>query len=227
MLKHLSDLHSIRHTFIFPNCSFAIIAHKNMQEVKNIIGIIAVILVFIGYIPYLRDVIKGKTIPHIYSWFLWGFVSTIAFALQISDNAGIGAFVTLAAAIMCTLVAVLSFKHKGKWDITLIDTLFLLLAFISLGIWLFAKQPVVSIILTTTTDILGFVPTVRKSWNRPYSETLSLYSLNTFRFGLAIIAIQNYSIITTLYPIVWLLANGLFALMLILRRSSLHENQNE
>jgi len=53
-----------------------------MYEFKNILGIIATVLVFIGYIPYLRDIVKGKTKPHIYSWFLWCFVTLIAFALQ-------------------------------------------------------------------------------------------------------------------------------------------------
>lgn len=190
-----------------------------MSEIKNLIGVFAVILVFVGYIPYLRDVVKGKTLPHIYSWFLWGFVTLIAFALQISDKAGVGAFVTLAAAIMCVVVIFLSFlTHKGKRDITKLDTIFLILAFVSLGFWLVAKQPVISAILATGTDLLGFAPTIRKSWNKPFSETLSLYTLNTFRFGLAALALQHYSVITALYPISWFIANGLFALMLIGRR---------
>jgi uncharacterized protein with PQ loop repeat len=95
-----------------------------MHEIKNIIGILAVILTFIGYIPYLRDILKGKTIPHVYSWFLWGFVTAIAFALQMSDKAGMGAFVTLAAAIMCTTVFFLGVLRKGKKDITTSDTIF-------------------------------------------------------------------------------------------------------
>jgi len=37
-----------------------------MQELKNIIGIIATLLVFIGYIPYIKDIVKGKTKPHIF-----------------------------------------------------------------------------------------------------------------------------------------------------------------
>lgn len=193
-----------------------------ISEIKNIIGIIAVFLVFIGYIPYVRDIVKGKTIPHMYSWFLWGFVTTIAFALQISDKAGIGAFVTLAAAIMCVVVIVLSFVfHRSKFDITKLDTVFLILAFVSLGIWLIAKQPVLSAILATTTDLLGFLPTIRKSWNKPFSETLSLYSLNTFRFSLAVISLQHYSIITALYPVSWVFANGLFAGMLMIRRKEI------
>lgn len=190
-----------------------------IETIKNSIGIIAVALVFIGYIPYLRDVIKGKTVPHIYSWFLWGVVTSIAFALQVSDKAGVGAFVTLGAAVMCGVVIVLSFfVHRGKRDITKLDTAFFLLAFVSLAFWLIAKQPVISAILAATTDLLGFVPTIRKSWQKPFSETLSLYALNTLRFGLATLSLQHYSIITALYPISWFIANGLFACMLIFRR---------
>ena len=196
-----------------------------MHEIKNIIGILAVILTFIGYIPYLRDILKGKTIPHVYSWFLWGFVTAIAFALQMSDNAGMGAFVTLAAAIMCTTVFVLGIMRRGKKDITKSDTIFLILAFVSLLIWLFAKQPVISVLLATTVDLLGFAPTIRKSWAKPYSETLSFYFLNTIRFILAVISLQRYTIITALYPITWFLANGLFAILLILRRKQLAKKQ--
>lgn len=191
------------------------------MQIKNIIGILAVILTFIGYVPYFRDILKGKTIPHVYSWFLWGFVTAIAFALQMSDKAGMGAFVTLTAAIMCTAVFFLGMTRKGKKDITKSDTIFLIFAFISLIIWLFAKQPVISAILTTIVDMLGFAPTIRKSWNKPYSETLSFYFLNTIRFILAVVSLQRYTVITALYPTTWFLANGLFAILLILRRKQL------
>jgi hypothetical protein len=98
---------------------------------------------------------------------------------------------------------------------------FLILAFVSLLIWLFAKQPVISVLLATTVDLLGFAPTIRKSWTKPYSETLSFYFLNTIRFILAVISLQRYTIITALYPTTWFLANGLFAILLILRRKQL------
>ncbi len=194
-----------------------------MQNFKSVIGIIATLLVLVGYIPYVRDIIKGKTKPHIYSWFLWGFVTLIAFALQASDNAGTGSLVTLAAGLMCLVVIALGFIYKSKVEITRTDTLFLILAFIALGLWLLAKQPTLSAILITLVDLFGFAPTVRKSWNRPHSETLSFYFLNTLRFALAVFSLQHYSIITTLYPSTWLLANGLFGLVLVIRRKQLSE----
>ncbi len=44
---------------------------------KEIIGGIAVALTFIAYIPYYRDILKGKTRPHIYSWSLWGLLTVL------------------------------------------------------------------------------------------------------------------------------------------------------
>ncbi len=196
------------------------ICSMDISQIKSGIGVIAVFLVFVGYVPYIKNVVSGKTTPHIYSWFLWGFVTALAFALQISDGAGVGAYVTLAAASMCSLVAVLALLKKGKKDITALDTFFLILACISVFFWLVAKQPFVSAVLVTLTDLLGFVPTIRKSWNKPYSETLSFYLLNTFRFILAVIALQQYSVITALYPITWCVANGLFAVLLYVRRKN-------
>lgn len=191
-----------------------------MQEIKYILGVIAIVLTLVGYIPYLRDIIKGKTKPHIYSWFLWGFVALIAFALQTSGKAGIGAFVTVAASLTCFLIVILGLKN-GKKDITKSDTVFFVAALFALVIWVFAKQPVVSVILISVIDMLGFAPTIRKSWNNPYSETLFTYLLNSFRHGLSIVALQNYSVVTWLFPATWAVANGLFGLMLIIRRKQL------
>jgi hypothetical protein len=185
--------------------------------VKNLIGLIAVTLTFVGYIPYLRDVLKGKTRPHVYSWFLWGFMTLIAFALQVSAKGGAGSFVTLAAALISLVIFALGMR-QGKKDITKLDTVFFILGLIAVVFWLVAKQPVFSIILVVTVDMLGFAPTFRKSWYKPYSETLFTYLLNTFRHSLSIFALKHYSIVTWLYPVSWAVANGLFSLMLVVRR---------
>jgi len=184
---------------------------------KTAISVIAVLLTFVGYFPYIRDTLKEKTTPHIYTWFIWALVTAIAFGLQVQAGAGVGSWVTLAVVIACFSVFILGMRN-GKKDITKLDTLFLILSFIALFLWLIAKQPVLSVILVSITDMLGFAPTIRKSWNKPNSETLFLYSLNTFRHGLSILALQQYSIVTWLYPVTWTLANGLFSVMLIVRR---------
>ncbi|MFA5932710.1 MAG: hypothetical protein WCV81_00420 [Microgenomates group bacterium] len=191
-----------------------------MLEIKSAISVIAIVLTFIGYVPYVRDTFQGKTKPHVYTWFIWGFVTAIAYGLQVSAGAGVGSWVTLAVAVICFFIFILGLGN-GKKEITYTDTIFFILSFIALFFWLVVKQPVLSVIFISTIDMLGFVPTIRKSWNKPYSETLFSYELNTVRHGLSIFALQNYSIVTWLYPLTWVVANGLFSVILIIRRKQL------
>jgi uncharacterized protein with PQ loop repeat len=183
---------------------------------KELIGVVAVLLTFIGYIPYVKDSIKGKTKPHIYTWFVAGCVTAIAFGLQIEAKAGPGAFVTLAAGLVCICIFLLGLKQpKAERDITVIDSLLLMASLIALALWLLAEAPVMSIILLSTIEMLAFIPTIRKSWTKPHEETLSSYATNTLRFGLALLALNHYTIVTALYPATWIVTNGLFSLFLI------------
>lgn len=188
-----------------------------MPDFKILISLIAVALSLIAYVPYLKDTFTGKTTPHIYTWFIWGFVTAIAYALQVSGGAGAGSWVTLGAVIIAFVIFACGLRN-GKKDITKSDTLFFILALIALLFWLLAKQPIISVILVTVIDLFGFAPTIRKSWNKPYSETLFTYQLNAFRHGLSVLALQKYSILTWLYPISWALANLIFSIILIVRR---------
>lgn len=190
----------------------------SLNTFKSILGLIAIALTFTAYVPYLRDIRAGKTKPHLYSWVLWAIVTFVVFGIQFAGGAGIGGFVTLTAALMCFVVIGLSLRYGVNKDVKPVDALFIFLALVALGFWLFAKQPIISAILSTIVDLLGFAPTVRKTWNHPYTETLSFSVINSFRFGLAVFALSQYSLVTALYPISWFLANSLFVAMLVIRR---------
>lgn len=189
-----------------------------MDSWKTLISTAAVVLTFVGYAPYIRDTLRGTTKPHAYSWFVWGLLTAIVFALQIAGGAGVGAWVTLAAASVCFVIVFLGVRG-GQRDITRADTGFLALALVALFLWLIVKQPVASIILVSAAEMLGFAPTVRKSWNKPHTETLFTYQLNALRHGLSILALQQYTVVTWLYPVTWTVANAAFSMLLIVRRS--------
>ena len=188
-----------------------------MQDIKTIISLIAVVLTIVGYIPYLNDTLKRKTTPHVYTWFIWGTVTAIAYALQVSGDAGVGSWVTLVVAIIAYIIFILGLRN-GNTDITHSDTVFFVLSLVAIFLWLVAKQPILSVLFVSTIDMLGFIPTIRKSWNKPHSETLFTYELSALRHGLSLYALQQYSIVTWAYPASWAIANALFSLMLIYRR---------
>lgn len=190
---------------------------------KEIISTIAVLLTFIAYVPYYRDILKGKTHPHIYSWLLWGLLTILLVGLQIKGGAGPATWVSAAAGLLCGGVVLLSLKSGRKY-ITASDTVVALLSLLAIGFWLIADQPGVSLTLVIGADLLAFIPTVRKSWYDPYSETLSLYVTNTLRFLLALVAVEIYTFLSASWIITWAFANGLFAIMLLVRRAQVKKS---
>lgn len=189
---------------------------------KEVIGAIAVVLTFVGYIPYYRDILKGKTHPHIYSWSLWGLLTILLVALQIKGGAGAATWVTAAAGLLCTGVVILSLKN-GKKDITTSDTVVALLSLLAIGFWLIVDQPIISITLVIIADLLAFIPTVRKSWYKPHTETLSLYVTNAIRFFLTLLAVETYTFLSASWIVFWALGNALFSIMLVVRRKQVKQ----
>lgn len=184
---------------------------------KEFFATIAVILTFVAYIPYYRDILKGKTQPHVYSWSLWSLLTVLLVALQIKGGAGPATWVTASAGLLSMGVVILSLK-TGKKNITTTDTIVAGLSLIAIGFWLIADQPIISIILVIVADMLAFIPTVRKSWHKPHTETLSLFVTNTIRFFVALAAVETYTFLSSSWIATWAVVNGLFTVMLVVRR---------
>lgn len=187
------------------------------MDYKLVIAVVSVALTLIGYSFYFRSIFDGRTKPHAYSWLVWGFLTAIAFAGQISDNAGPGAWVTLVTGLVSFVIFAIAIK-QGSNPPTTSDKLSLVGAIAAVGLWFFTSEPLSAIILITIADFLGFVPTIRKSHSKPQEELLIHYAFAGFKFVLAIIALDNYSLVTWLYPASLVAANWLFIPWNLLRR---------
>ncbi len=174
------------------------------MEIKIIMGIIASLVVLFAYSSYIKDVFKGKVKPHVYSWLIWTLSAGVSSSLQIYGGAGSGAWPTIAVTILCFFIFLLSLKN-GKKYITKLDTLILILTIFSLALWLLVDKPILSSILMSIVIIGGFIPTIRKIWFEPLSETLFLYIVNASRHILSIFALAQFNFLTLFYPIVYLI----------------------
>jgi len=193
------------------------------MDFKVIIALVSVALTLFGYSFYFRDIFANKTKPHAYSWLVWASLTAIAFFGQVADGGGPGAWVTATTALVSFVIFGLAIK-KGEHNITVSDKLNLAGAGLALLVWFFTEDPVFSIILITVIDFLGFVPTIRKSYSKPHEETLIHYVFAGLKFVLAIIALDNYSLTTWLYPASLVVANLFFVPMLVIRRRQLADH---
>jgi hypothetical protein len=188
------------------------------MDFKIVFGLVATILAILSFLPYLKDIFKGKTKPHIYSWLLWSIIQSVGVLAMIKGGANWGALGLGIGTLFCIFIFLLSFKYGTK-NITKIDTFLLIAALITIVIWLTQEDPVWSVILVTLIDFIAFVPTYRKTYLAPHTETLSMYIFDVVSNSMAILAIATYSLSTTLYIASLVFSNFLMVLLLIFRRS--------
>jgi len=186
---------------------------------KTTLGIIAVIIGIVGYIPYFRDMIAHKTKPHAFTWFIWTVLTGIAFFAQVHDGGGPGAWVTGVTTLISIIITVVAFR-VGRQNIVRVDWYFLAGALAALAVWAITDDPVWSVILITIIDAIAFVPTFRKSYHKPYEETLFTFTMSGLKYIFGIAALSVFTVTTVLYPLSLVITNMLFVAMLVMRRRS-------
>jgi hypothetical protein len=190
---------------------------------KEYFVLVGVIITFVSYVPYFKDIFSGKTKPHAFTWFIWATLTAIAFFAQVADGGGIGATILGLTAFISYFIFFAALK-VGRKNIVKVDWIFLAGALLALLVWAITDNPLWSVILVTIIDAVAFAPTFRKAYLDPNSETLITYQLSGIKFVFALAALEAYSVTTVLYPASLVLANALFVVMLVSRRRSVEIN---
>lgn len=195
-----------------------------MMNYQELIGLGASLVGLYAFLPYLRDIFRGKTRPHIFTWGVWGVLTSIVLAAQITEGAGAGAWVTGLFAACTFVIFALSLKY-GEKTITRGDWAMLAAALLAIPLWLLTDDPLWSVVLVCLIDTLAFMPTFGKSWRKPHEETLQTYALGATSFFLSLFALETLSLSTILYPATLVSINVAFVAMVLWQRRALREGE--
>ncbi len=182
---------------------------------KETIAIIASLLAIVGNVPYLCDIVKKRVEPHPYTWLVWTIVSAIAFFGQVAKGAGIGALPTASSEIFTVIIFFFSLQYGFK-HIRKVDTYFLIICLAGLIPWLLTNDPTVSVIIAVSIDVIAFIPTLRKTYQHPKTETPVLYSMNVLRHILSLFSLQAYNIATMLHSVAMIVTNSIMTGLIVL-----------
>ncbi|MBT4120226.1 MAG: hypothetical protein HOG89_01775 [Candidatus Peribacter sp.] len=166
---------------------------------------------------YTKSIFSGDTKPHEFTWLIWAITQGTATAILWQAGGGKGAiYLTIGTVIVFAIFILLLFR--GSRNITNSDVLVLALALLGFGIWWFLENPLLAVILMSSIDVSGYIPTFRKSYSLPDTETSAFW----FAFGatniLSILALENYNALTLTYLVSIAAANISLGLFLIWRR---------
>lgn len=187
------------------------------MEWKQACGILSVVLTFINQGLYATTVIKGKTRPHAFSWLLWALVMEIVFAAQYANEAGAGAWQIGISGLLCLAIGILALSY-GERRGTLTDWLAILTAISAIPLWIVTKDALASVILLTVIDGLGYYPTLRKSYHRPYEENIYRPFRSLLTFSATLLAVEHYNLTTVFYPAGVMTIEFILGVILLWRR---------
>lgn len=189
-------------------------------DYRTVLWIITIALWIYGYFDYIKDTVAWKTTPHLFSWIVFLIMDAIAFLIQIGDNAGPWAWGTLATGLMWLTVFILALKN-GEKNITKSDIVSFSLAILCIILYIIIENPIYSLITVLLILVFAMYPTFRKSYFKPWEETISLYAIAGIRSCISIIATVNISILTIWLPVFLIAINTLFITMVTIRKKQL------
>ena len=191
-----------------------------IYDYQTILGVMAVVVGIIGYVPYYRDVLRGATKPHPFSWIGFALLLGITFFAQVATGAGPGAWVNGISALGVLGIAILALA-KGERDITAFDWICFGGALLGIVLWRVTDSPLAAVVIVTVTDMIAFAPTYRKAYAKPNEETASLFVLASVKYLISLFALTSLSLTTLLFPVSLIISNSALVWMLWFRRRQL------
>ncbi len=191
---------------------------------KELSAFIATAIAIGGYIPYLSDAYHKRVKPHPYTWLVWTIVTSITFFGQLAKGAGVGVLPTAVSGLFTLSIFLFSLRYGFRY-ISRTDTFFLVLALAGLIPWYISKDPTISVVVAVSIDVVAFIPTIRKTWQHPKSETPVLYSANVIKHIFALFSLQAYNIATMLHSITMIVSNSIMTGIILLKENSTMEKE--
>lgn len=187
------------------------------MDAKIILTIIATVIGITAFFPYLSGVFLLKTKPHAYTWLIWAITQgTAVFGIWYGGG-GWGALNLIVGTLFVIAVFFFSLKFGTK-NITRSDAVILIAALLAIVVWRQLKQPLFSVLMVSIIDAIGYVPSFRKSYQEPWSETLIFWILCSVSNLFAILALKEYNLLTVTYLAVITSANIALFLVCYFRR---------
>ncbi|SHO56679.1 hypothetical protein [Vibrio quintilis] len=186
-----------------------------MPELTILIGKIAGIIALLGFVPYTLSILKGETQPNRVTWWIWtiiGFLLCVSYYSSSSDGP-IWVPVSYVAGPLVT--ALLSIKY-GYGKLESFDKYCLGIAVFSVLIWFLTGSAFYTLLINIFIDLLGAIPTIRKTYHIPESESKTSWLMFLVANLMNIVAITNWTLMDTVYPI-YLSAISVIMVLLIFR----------
>jgi len=160
-------------------------------------------------VPYTYNTLRGTTKPNQATWFMWALAPLVGsfVAFQSGADAWIVAPV-FSSGFWPLVVFFASFlTEHGYWKLSTFDIVCGVFSFLAFVAWLITSSAPFAIALAILSDFLAGIPTVKKLWQYPETETKMTFILSFASFIVAMFAITTWNVESAAFLVYLLVMN--------------------
>jgi len=162
---------------------------------------LAIAFSLFGSFGYVRDTLQGTTSPHRVTWGLWAVEGILAFGVELQQHIGVASLMTLALGLVPLVVLAASFRNPhAVWKIDRVDIACGVVSLLGLLFWSLVNAPTVALVSFAAADFIAALPTYRKSWTHPESETPRVFVMGAINTGITILTLRHFTTAGALFP---------------------------
>jgi len=162
-------------------------------------GIVSGLLQALACVPYVRDILAGKTTPHRGTWAICCTLSLIVLLSQRADGGEWSLLMAVSQLLGTSLILLLSIR-RGVGGRSRLDILLLAIAACGVVGWYVAGDPTIATLCVVLSDLVAVVMMMPKTYADPYSETLSAYVMSALSGACALVAVGSLDFGLIVYP---------------------------
>jgi hypothetical protein len=189
-----------------------------VSDVAPLLGVLAGVLGAADTVPYVRDILAGRTRPYRWTWLIWAVLAIVVCASQRADGASWSLIMAAVQAVLTSVIFALAIR-RGEGALGAVERVMLAVAAGGVVGWLIADEPVVATVCVVAADLIGTAMMLPKTYRDPDSETLATFALASVAGALAAGAVGRLDASLLLYPVYFCVANAAIALLITSRRA--------
>lgn len=170
-------------------------------------------------VPYIKDIIQGKTKPRMVSWAVWALLLGMTAIVSWQQHQISSAVLSGASTIGCLVVTVLAVRYASL-RLTRMELYSLFGALVGLVLWLVLDDPMLVLIAALVVDGIAYLPTYVNGWRNPRDESRSAFMMSACGSGMVLLAavLAHAAPIGLIYPLYSTVFGGIMIGILLMRR---------
>ena len=184
------------------------------MNLRDILSVIAGILMVSGFVPYIRTIWTGSTRPAKTSWIIWASLDTITIAGMYVQYALNGQIV---GSVVCAWIVVAIALRYGTKGWTWLDKFCLMGAVLGIILWKAFSSPTLGIITSNSVVFLGSIPTFVSAWKDPTKEDKAGWTMWWISCVFAVAAIPKLTFDDAVQPLVFFSVETIMMFLLYIK----------